>query len=157
MTTPTTREELIEIMARAFIESMKTRSDTPDKFGENAVKGAMLAMPDALTALEAAGLAVVPVEATEEMLEDAGAIEGWAEYAEPDDADRCHTEWYTAMLNAAPEPDEELVERVARRVDGTGFRSAIHPEHRARNANLREKARHKARAILKEIGRQTDD
>ena len=54
-----------------------------------------------------------------------------------------------------PPPGEDLVERVAKIVDGAGFRSAIHPDRRARNASLREKARHKARAILAEIERKT--
>lgn len=54
----------------------------------------------ALAAIREAGLAIVPRKPTKDMLEEAGPMEGWAEYAHPNDADRCHEEWYEAAVAA---------------------------------------------------------
>lgn len=89
---------------------------------------------------------IVPVEATEEM-EDAG--EGFCDHDGPC---FCAEKTYAAMLSAAPEPDEELVERVAQAMSDDfvnwenglgGFRKQLW---------LR-----RASKAVKEIGRQTDD
>ena len=74
-----TREQLIEKMARAASESFKARisksADMP--FAETGVTEPSMAIfcdyaASALSAIQAAGLAVVPVEATEAMIDGFG-------------------------------------------------------------------------------------
>lgn len=96
MTAPTTRKELIEVMARAA--SIEEDGDLPDA-DYRRIMGAVL------TALEATGLAVVPVQATEEMEVDgtwqypSGGIHSLlGEEGNPGDPKPV----YTAMLNASP-------------------------------------------------------
>ena len=47
------------------------------------------------------GLMIVPVEPTEAMLTNSGPMEGFDRDLFNDAADRCHTEWWKAMIAAA--------------------------------------------------------
>lgn len=54
------------------------------------------------------GLVLVPREATPEMLEKAGAMDGWD--GNPSYADKSHSEWWDSMIAAAPIPQQPAAE-----------------------------------------------
>lgn len=62
---PTTREQLVEAMARAMALTFEQQRDTPFELYD---REAMALARAALSAIEAAGAAVVPVEATDAMV-----------------------------------------------------------------------------------------
>ena len=84
---------------------------------------------------------IVLVDATDEMVEAGFSQNDAHPELHPTDRRGLAGDVYGAMLSAAPEPDEELVERVVDAINHTPYSSI--PEL--------------ARVVLKEIGRQTDD
>jgi hypothetical protein len=104
MTTPATRDEVVELMARAYCESdglpaddMVTATGNPLWFS---YAGDMRAV---ITALEAAGLVIVPVEATEGQESAALDAHATAEpYASPFGPAGTFQTAYRAMVAASP-------------------------------------------------------
>ena len=91
---PSNRTELVEVMARAINGGLEGPVNNQDATRQMRQWNLALALAaDALTALEQAGCAVVPVEATEEMCDAGDMADGWMDDSEP---------VYTAMLKAGP-------------------------------------------------------
>ena len=101
-----TYEEVVEVVAKATAmyyahNRMPVMSGNPlDRLHPSLKRDCYDGARAALSAIRKAGVRLMPSQATEEMLEGAGPMEGWAEYAHPDDADRCHEEWYEAAVAA---------------------------------------------------------
>ncbi len=72
---------------------------------ENTQLDMFFAAKSALAALSAAGLVIVPRKPTEGMLEHAGAMEGHDRY-DDNESDRCHIEWWQAMITAREQENE---------------------------------------------------
>ena len=102
MNTPTTREEVIEVMARALHKDEWAGQPGPEPF-KVARNYWMKSATAALEALEAAGLAVVPVEATEEM-DLRGCESDLCDYSDAPSGLQSDSvkSIYTAMLDASP-------------------------------------------------------
>jgi hypothetical protein len=100
-----TRAELVEAMAAASYEAWRDQCeareemlDWPDTEEEDRVYTLTIATA-ALAAIEAAGMAVVPREATDKMLEKARSVRiSNARFGDETDPD----EYYRAMLAASP-------------------------------------------------------
>ena len=90
---PSNRTELVEVMARAINGSLEGPVNNQDATRQMRQWNLALALAaDALTALEQAGCAVVPVEITDEMLDATSLMDGTVMLP-----------WrYTAMLKAGP-------------------------------------------------------
>lgn len=95
--TAQTREALVEVMARAMCSALTGNESAYDNPRNYERESFQMEAEAALLALEAAGVRLVPVEATEEMLEH-GRDEGVIRLAERWKA----AELYRVLLSASP-------------------------------------------------------